>query len=79
MLTTRGNVETENDLSIVLKFNIRCLSYHFEDCLAVPETLTPKSEILEITETWMTENDPSEEKRIDGYQPIVPNPLKEFK
>ena len=33
---------------------------------------------MAITETWMTENDPSEEFQINGYQPIVSNPREKL-
>ena len=42
------------------------------------ETLTPKPDILALTEKWMTENDTLEEFQIDGYQPIVSNPRKKI-
>ena len=72
-------VETRNDFSSVLGLNIRCLDYDFEDFLVLLEALTPKPDIMAITETWTTENDPLEEFQIDGYQPIVSNPREEFK
>ena len=37
------------------------------------------TDIMAITDTWMTENDPLEGFQIDGYQPIVSNPRKKFK
>ena len=51
--------------------------FDFEDLLVLIETLTLNPDIMAITESWMTENDPLEEFQIDGYQPIVSNPRKE--
>ena len=55
------------------------LRLSFRRFLVLLETLASKPDIMAITEIWKTEIDPLEEFKIDGYQPIVSNPHKEYK
>ena len=59
--------KTENSKVSVLHLNIRSLKPHFDKLEALILSLESTPDIICITETWLTKNDPSESWLINGY------------
>ena len=59
--------KTENSKVSELHLNIRSLKPHFDKLEALILSLESPLDIICITETWLTKNDPSESWLINGY------------
>ena len=57
--------------------NVRCLSYALGELKVWLASLDQKSDVVGLTETLMTVDDATAEKKLEGYQPIEANPRKE--
>ena len=54
----------------VLGLNIKSFGFHHDQLKILLKTFERKPEILIITETWLTENDPLDRFELDDYQPV---------
>ena len=59
-----------------LGLNIRSIRYHHDDLLVKLQDYEETPELILLTETWLTENDPLKEYHIDGYNPLESKPRK---
>ena len=57
-----------------LGLNIRSLRYHHDDLLVKLQDYKETPDLILLTETWLTENDPLKEYHIDGYHPLESKP-----
>ena len=57
-----------------LALNIRSLRYHHDDLLVKLQDYEETPELILLTETWLTENDPLKEYHIDSYHPLESKP-----
>ena len=57
-----------------LGLNIRSLIYHHDDVLVKLQDYEETPELILLTDTWLTENDPLKEYHIDGYHPLESKP-----
>ena len=62
----------------VLGLNIRSLGFHHDQLKILLETFERKPEIVIITETWLTENDPLDRFELDENQPVESKPRECF-
>ena len=59
--------KTENSKVSVLHLNIRSLKPHFDNLESLFLSLESPPDIICITESWLTKNDPSESWLINSY------------
>ena len=60
--------------STILGLNIHSLRFHQPGLALLLNTMTSKPDIIILTETWLTENDPIDKLNIKGYQPFESKP-----
>ena len=60
--------------STILGLNIQSLRFHQPDLALLLDTMTSKPDIILLTETWLTENDPIDKLNIKSYQPFESKP-----
>ena len=60
--------------STILGPNIQSLRFHQPDLDLFFGTITSKPDIILLTETWLTENDPIDKLNIESYQPLEAKP-----
>ena len=56
--------------STILGLNVQSLRFHQPDLALLLDTMTSKPDIILLTETWVTENDPIDKLNIKSYQPF---------
>ena len=60
--------------STILGLNIQSLRFHQPDLVLLLDTMTSKPDIILLTETGLTENDPIDKLNIKSYQPFESKP-----
>ena len=60
--------------STILGLNVQSLRFHQTDLALLLDTMTSKPDIILLTETWLTENDPIDKLNIKSYQPFESKP-----
>ena len=60
--------------STILGLNVQSLRFHQPDLALLLDTMTSKPDIILLTETWLTENDPIDKLNIKRYQPFESKP-----
>ena len=60
--------------STILGLNVQSLRFHQPDLALLLDTMTSKPDIILLTETWLTENDPIDKLNIKSYQPFESKP-----
>ena len=80
------NPETNSEMSVfsfhdeapkrstILGLNVQSLRFHQPDLALLLDTMTSKLDIILLTETWLTENDPIDKLNIKSYQPFESRP-----
>ena len=74
-----SRVESQWNEVNVVGLNIRFLGFHHDQIKILLEAFERKPEILIITETWLTENDPADRFELDDYLPVELTPRECFK
>ena len=58
----------------IIGINILSLRFRQPDFALLLDTMTIKPDIILLTETWLTENDPIDNLNISSYQPLESKP-----
>ena len=79
MNNNENQLQTPSFLRSILGLNIRSLRLHLYELKILLGSFANKSDIIAITESWMTKNDDPEKYNLQGYQPIESFPRKDAK
>ena len=61
----------DNEKQSILFLNIRSLRNHHDQLCCLIEKIKTKPIAIGFCETWLTDNDPIDSNKIDGYLPLI--------